>query len=108
MTAFSQGDIVLVDFAPTRDHEPQHKRPALVVSNNDFNLSTSMTIVCPITSTENSFFLHEPLPLGLKVKGSVVMEQARAIDLTARDAQLLDTLGTEHLEPLLICLRTFF
>lgn len=29
---FEQGDIIEVDFDPTRGHEPQKKRPALVVS----------------------------------------------------------------------------
>ncbi len=56
---FKQGDIVDVNFNPTVGHEPKKKRPALVVSSEDFNNATSMTIVCPITATDNGFFLHE-------------------------------------------------
>ena len=55
---FEQGDVVEVAFDPTRGHEPKKNRPALVVSNNTFNGATSMPVVCPITTTDNGFFLH--------------------------------------------------
>ena len=105
---FDQGDIVEVDFDPTRGHEPMKKRPALVASNFDFNSATTMTIVCPITSADNGFFLHEPLPPTCEVQGFVVMEQARAIDLDARGARKICSLDETALDPILICLRSFF
>lgn len=108
MTIFDQGDIVEVDFDPTRGHEPQKKRPALVVSSYDFNISNSMTIVCPISSREKEFFLHEPLPETCCASGSVIMEQVRAIDLEARPCRLLGRLDDDALEPILTCLRSFF
>lgn len=108
MTIFDQGDIVEVDFDPTRGHEPQKKRPALVVSSYNFNISNSMTIVCPISSRERGFFLHEPLPESCCVEGSVIMEQIRAIDLEARPCRLLGRLSDDALEPILTCLRSFF
>lgn len=108
MTIFDQGDIVEVDFDPTRGHEPQKKRPALVVSSYDFNISNSMTIVCPISSREKEFFLHEPLPETCCARGSVIMEQVRAIDLEARPCRLLGRLDDDTLEPILTCLRSFF
>lgn len=108
MTRFQQGDIIEVDFNPTRGHEPQNKRPALVVSNGDYNTTTSLTIVCPVTSKDNKFYLHEPLPKGYKVSGTVMIEQLRAIDLAAREAIKIDHLDTAELEPILVCLRSFF
>jgi len=105
---FEQGDIVEVDFDPTLGHEPQKERPALVVSSSEFNAATSMTIVCPITSQANGFFLHEPLPSGCKVQGEVVMEQVRALDLEARPAKRIEGLDQRELEPVLVCLRSFF
>ena len=105
---YEQGDIILVDFNPTVGHEPAKKRPALVVSNIDFNLACSMTIVCPITSTANSFFLHEPLPESSDVKGCVVMEQVRAIDLDARGAELIGCLDDDALDDILACVGSFF
>lgn len=105
---FDQGDIVEVDFDPTRGHEPAKTRPALVVSSYDFNRSNSMTLVCPITSNMTPFFLHEPLPEDACVRGVVVMEQVRAIDLEARPARLLGRLDHVTLRRILICLQSFF
>ena len=106
--AFEQGDIIEVDFDPTLGHEPQKRRPALVVSRSEFNNATSMTIVCPITSQQNMFFLHEPLPRDIPIHGEVVMEQVRVVDLEARHAKKVGTLDQAELEPILICLRSFF
>jgi mRNA interferase MazF len=108
VTVFDQGDLIVVDFNPTRGHEPQNERPALVVSNGDYNMATSMTIVCPITSTDNQFYLHEPIPDGYPITGVVVMEQMRAMDLDARGARRVGCLDRTDLEPILICLRSFF
>ena len=105
---FEQGDIVDVSFDPSIGHEPKRKRPALVVSNNDFNSSTSMTIICPITTTDNGFFLHEPIPAGHEVYGFVVMEQLRAVDLEARRAEKIDRLNEKEMKPILSCIKSFF
>jgi len=108
MAVFEQGDIIIVNFDPTVGHEPQKTRPALVVSNADYNISTSMTLVCPITSGPSRFFLHDNLPDSCSVKGCVVIEQVRAIDLAARGAHKVDELHGQPLEDILACLRSFF
>ena len=105
---FDQGDIIEVNFDPTLGHESQKRRPALVVSTGEFNAATSMTIVCPITSRMSGFFLHEPLPQNIQIRGEVVMEQVRALDLKACKAKKIGTLDQDSLEPVLICLRSFF
>ena len=105
---YSQGDIIDVDFDPTKGHEPAKRRPALVVSSYDFNVSNSMTIVCPISSREKDFFLHERLPDDCEVKGSVIMEQVRAVDLDARPSEKICSLDADTLRRVLVCLRSFF
>ena len=105
---YEQGDIVEVDFSPTRGHEPANKRPALVVSSYDFNISNSMTIVCPISSRTKPFILHEPLLEGCIVQGSVIMEQLRAIDLEARPTKRLGHLDDDTLRKVKVCLQSFF
>ena len=105
---FDQGDIIELDFDPTRGHEPSKVRPALVVSSYDFNISNSMTIVCPITSRMKPFFLHQELPEDCCVRGSVVMEQVRAVDLDARKAKCIGALSPQEMTPILVCLRSFF
>ena len=105
---YEQGDIIEVNFDPTVGHEPAKKRPAIVVSNIDFNRSNSMTIVCPITSRKKDFFLHEPLPEGCGATGSIVMEQVRAIDLDARPTTLIGHLDGDALDDVLVCVASFF
>jgi len=90
---FQKGDIVQFDFSLPEGHEPQGRRPALVVSTGYFNAGTSMTLVCPITTTNNDFPLHRPLPCGLSTYGCVALEQVRAFDLETRRAKQV-----EHLE----------
>ena len=105
---YEQGDIIQVNFDPTLGHEPAKMRPAVVVSNIDFNLSNSMTIVCPITSREKDFFLHEPLPESCGVTGTIVMEQVRAINLDAHPTTLIGHLDKDTLDDVLSCVSSFF
>lgn len=105
---FEQGDVVTVDFSPGIGHEPNKERLALVVSNFTFNKMTSMTLVCPITSVDNGFPLHEPIPEGYAVEGFVVMEQIRALDLDAQTAKRLDHVSSTDMLPITVCLPTFF
>ena len=105
---YEQGDVIEVDFDPTKGHEPAKRRPALVVSSYEFNVSNSMTIVCPITSNERPFPLHESLPDGMETSGVVVMEQIRAIDLDARPSRFVERLDEETLHKVVVCLKSFF
>jgi len=89
---FSKGDIVEFDFSPSVGHEPAGRRPALVVSRDKFNVSTSMTLVCPITTRANPFPLHLELPVGLETYGVVAVEQLRAFDLDARRPRLVESI----------------
>jgi mRNA interferase MazF len=67
-----------------------------------------MTLVCPITSANNGFPLHLPLPDTLKTRGFVVTEQLRAFDLTARRAKLIERLDDKALTAAILeCLRSF-
>lgn len=79
---FEQGDIIEVNFNPTVGHEPQKRRPTLVVSVGHFNnVVSSLTVVCPITSTVNGYPLHIELAPDNVVEGCVCVEQMRTIDL---------------------------
>lgn len=77
-----QGDIIWVDFDPTKGHEMQKKRPALVITSTNFNRVTHFCGVCPITSTKRSYPTNYVLEQ-TKTTGSVVTSQFRTIDFTA-------------------------
>lgn len=98
MSIFQQGDLVEFDFSPSQGHEPKGRRPGLVVSSDEFNWTTSMTLICPITTTVNDYPLHFRLPEQLdEVYGVVVLEQIRAYDLEARNAKVLAHLDTDSM-----------
>ena len=48
-TSFEQGDIVLVT-VPFTDFSSEKQRPALVISNNEYNRKVEDIVVCGITS----------------------------------------------------------
>jgi mRNA interferase MazF len=106
----SQGDIIEFDFSPSQGHEPTGRRPGIVVSSDHFNLSTSMTLVCPVTTTNSGFPLHLPLPDGLDTRGYIVVEQMRALDMEIRCPRLIESLDNEGatMRAVRECLRSFF
>ena len=71
---------------------------------------TSMTLVCPITTRDNGFPLHLPLPVLDERYGWVVLEQVRCYDLVRRNPVALAHLDTEDdfMQDVLSVLRSFY
>lgn len=78
-----QGEDIYVDFGSHRGHEPTKYRTALVLSASDFNSGSSMTVPCPITSSDAGYPFHVYIDSG-QVVGYACVEQTRALDLGAR------------------------
>ena len=74
-----QGTIIKLNFNPQAGHEQAGFRPAVVLSNNVFNEKTNLTIVCPITNTDNKFpataFVLNP-PYSAEGNGMIFVEKA--------------------------------
>ena len=88
-----QGDIVFLDFNPTIGHEQKGFRPAVVISNNIFNINTKMVMVCPITSNEKEFPTRYKLEDTKKVHGAVLCEYIRSIDYEIRNLNFVEKLS---------------
>lgn len=93
-----QGDIIKVNFNPQAGHEQNGYRPALVISNNFFNQKTNLTIVCPITNTNNRFPLHIPLDDRTETTGVILCEHVKALDLNARTYRVVEQIPKDLLE----------
>lgn len=93
-----QGDIVKVNLDPQLGHEQAGDRPALIISNDDFNIRTKLAVVCPITNTRNNFPLHIPLPDDLTTTGVVLCEHIRTLDLNVRPYNFIERISTEFLQ----------
>ena len=97
MTKPKQGDIILTNFDPVKGHEQSGYRPALVVSNTDFNNASNLTLICPITNTNRKKPMDIPLT-GTKTTGYILCEHIRAVDLLDRGYRLTgDTIAKETL-----------
>ena len=93
-----QGDIIKVSFDPRSGHEQSGYRPALVISNNEFNKRTKLTIVCPITNTNNSFPLHVPLDHRTSTTGVILCEHMRTLDLQSRKNKFVERVPEDILK----------
>lgn len=93
-----QGDIIKLDFNPQAGHEQSGYIPAVVLSNNFFNQKTNLTIVCPITNTNNKFPLHIPLDERTQTTGVILCEHIKALDLTSRQYKIIEKLPKDLLE----------
>ncbi len=88
-----QGDVIFLNFNPTKDHEQAGFRPAVVISNNVFNQNTKMVMVCPITSNDKYFPTHYNLEDTKNIHGAVLCEHIRSIDYESRNVKFVEKLS---------------
>ncbi len=93
-----QGDIILIDFNPVVGHEQGKRRPALVISSNDFNgVCGGLIMVCPI-SHANDFPYHVDLPEDLNTDGKVLCQHVRTFDINARGYSCVESVPKAFLK----------
>jgi len=92
------GDIIVLDLDPQAGHEQKGRRPAVVISNDLFNRYSRMFMICPITHTDKRHPFHIPLDDRTETKGVVLCDQARILDVKARNYGFVERLPTELLD----------
>ncbi len=89
-----RGDIVWLDFDPTKGHEQQGLRPALILSPEAFN-RFGMALVCPITrggAYARGKAWTVPLAVaGLTTDGVALCNQVRTVDWETRGVKFVET-----------------
>jgi mRNA interferase MazF len=98
---FKQGDIIKFDFDPVLGHEQGGYRPAVVISREIFNRKTGQIIVCPITQTDRPYPTRIFLD-GHQTQGFIICEHLKTIDVKARKPKLVERIGEEYLDKILI------
>jgi mRNA interferase MazF len=78
-----RGDIVWIDFRPTKGHEQSGLRPAVVLSSGRYNSVSGMVLVCPVTSKHKNYFFEVPVR-GLEKDSFVLADQIRSFDIKER------------------------
>ena len=86
-----QGDIIWINFNPQAGHEQSGRRPALVISNSSFTqITQKAAMVCPITKTDKSLPFHINLDDRTQTTGVVLCDQAKIIDIQARNFEFIE------------------
>ncbi|MGH2318577.1 type II toxin-antitoxin system PemK/MazF family toxin [Planococcus sp. SE5232] len=91
----AQGDLIYLNFDPSTDMEIQKRRPAIVLSNTEYNEKSTFIFVCPITSKSMGHPMEVEVPSGLNVSGFALPHQMKSVDYTKRDLEYKDTPVTE-------------
>ncbi len=94
MNSLEQGTLIYINFDPSRGSEIKKRRPAIVISRDEYALSSRLIIVCPITSSskDRPYFVdiqHEKL----KVDSKVNTKQLYTLDYNTHGGRNVEVLG---------------
>ena len=70
----------------------KNRRPAIALSNDLVAKTSNMTIVAPISSTKRSFPMYHRLKTTNNVRGQVLLDQTKSLDLNARGISKKDVI----------------
>jgi mRNA interferase MazF len=99
-----RGDVVWLNFQPQTGKEQGGRRPAVVLSNSNYNKIVGLAIFCPITSKVKGYPFEISLPTGFPISGVVLVDQVKSLDWQKREAEFigkLDEITIEEISSLL-------
>src|SRR5260370_5779941 len=83
------GAVVWIDLDPTKGHEQDGKRPALVLGPRAYNERTRLCIACPITNRTKGYPFEVPIPEGNEITGVVLADHLGCLSWPERNARLI-------------------
>ena len=100
------GDVVWITLNPQAGHEQAGRRPAVVLSPQNYNSKIGLALLCPITNQIKGYPFEVLIPAGLPVAGAILSDQVKSLDWCARNAELICTLPSEIISEVLQKLDT--
>lgn len=85
----ARGDFVRIVLDPRVGREQSGERPALVLSDREFNDLTGYVFVAPVTGTQRGWPFEVPIPPGGRTAGVVLADQTKSIDYVARQVSYI-------------------
>ncbi len=79
------GDIAWLDFDPQAGREQGRRRPVLILTDQTYNRSSGLVVVCPLTSKRKPYPFALPVTVG-KVEGAILVDYIKSMDWEARKA----------------------
>jgi mRNA interferase MazF len=95
-----RGDIVWIDFSPTKGHEQSGLRPAVVISTTKYNSFSGLVLVCPMTSKRKNYFFEVAVK-GPKERSFVLADQIRSFDIKERIKKTTGKVSTLEINEIL-------
>ena len=96
-----RGDVVWLSFSPQAGHEKAGRRPALVLSPEEYNNKVGLSLLCPITSQVKGYPFEVVIPDDCEVQGVVLSDQVKSLDWRVRDAEFFCRLPDEVINEVL-------
>lgn len=84
-----RGDLAWINFELQARREQAKNRPALILTNRAYNVTTGLLIACPITRTERPFGSRVML-IGTTTSGFVMVEQVKSLDWQTRGVAFIE------------------
>ena len=91
----ARGDIISAFMKGQQGREQAGRRPFLVLTPAVYNAESSTVVGCPITSNTMPFAFKVLLPQAAPVTGGVLVDQVRALNVSARRSRKMGEAGDE-------------
>jgi mRNA interferase MazF len=95
-----RGDIVWLNFNPGSGHEQQGKRPAIVISPQEYNEKTGLGLFCPITSKIKNYPFEVTIK-SKKISGVVLADQIKSLDWKTREIEFISKENPENINKII-------
>ncbi|MCQ4087919.1 type II toxin-antitoxin system PemK/MazF family toxin [Saccharibacillus sp. JS10] len=90
----SRGDLIWLNFDPQAGREQAGTRPAIVISEYDFNHVTGFAVVCPITNQSKGYAFEVALPSDSAFTGVILTDQFKSLDVRKRKIKIVDRIAS--------------
>jgi mRNA interferase MazF len=97
VTVPQPGDVFWVSLDSTLGTEQAGRRPAVIVSTQEFNALSPRVLICPISKRHRDWPVVVPMPPDAQIRGIVLCDQLRAIDRLGRLHGFIERLPDRHL-----------
>lgn len=97
----ARGDIIMLDFTPQSGREQAGRRPALVLSPQDYNSRVGLMLVCPITSQRKEYPFEVWTGPRAKTRGVILSDHLKSLDWRARNAKFVEKVYANTLNEVL-------
>lgn len=91
-----RGDIIWLIFDPQAGHEQSGKRPAFVLTPEEYNSKVGLGIFCPITRKIKGYPFE--VEIRGKIEGAILVDQITSLDWRIRKAEFIMKIDDNILE----------